>query len=478
MGSSNPNGPPNLNKQSSFPGLPGQAAKPVPIGAPSAQSASDESDTPVSLPTTPAADSSTPASGATSPATSQAGSTTNSHSNNGSSQASSPEEKELEEHYKKNNIPLKYIDNDYTADRAFMPEPLRKAIDTLSISKAQMNVHNEAADEFKSHTEKECLRLNDSCEKKIKGWTSSYETKQTTRLENREAALAGQEAARADAVKEQEVKQTAANQKSIAEEQARIEKLTQELEARKATLAAELKTATIAKTEELAQEKADMEAKIKAESDERKESLDRKVAAAELDRDTKLYITKALETAHEKRNAVGDNVQKQVQGLANATQNVAQTLHYVHQNRVDGLNNGVSDKFDTTKTAFDKQCQTITDDVRDNHEVATAAINRNKVRTHALAQDIVDRHGLKQFRKHKVASTFRDVASTEASEDNPGNWQDKSYHTKHDNAKAYAAEKFPVQVSAESKSRRRLANQPKSHTAVLEALLEEINRQN
>merc|ERR1712096_291588 len=129
-------------------------------------------------------------------------------------------------------------------------------------------------------------------------------------------------------------------------------------------------------------EKDAMEAKIKAESEERKESLDRKVAAAELDRDTKLYITKALETAHEKRNAVGDNVQKQVQGLANATQNVAETLHYVHQNRVDGLNNGVSDKFDTTKTAFDKQCQTITDDVRDNHEVATAAINRNKVRTH------------------------------------------------------------------------------------------------
>merc|ERR1711964_644161 len=251
--SSNPNGPPNLNKQSSFPGLPGQAAKPVPIKAPSAQSASDESGTPVSLPTTPAADSSTPASGATSPATSQAGSPAGINSDNASSQSSSPEEKELEEHHKKNNIPLKYIDNDYTADRAFMPEPLRKAIDTLSISKAQMNVHNEAADEFKSHTEKECLSLKDSCEKKIKGWTSSYETKHTTRLENREAALATEEAARADAVKEQEVKQTAANQKSIDEEQARIEKLTQELEARKATLAAEVQTATIAKTEELAQ---------------------------------------------------------------------------------------------------------------------------------------------------------------------------------------------------------------------------------
>merc|ERR1711964_805199 len=223
----------------------------------------------------------------------------------------------------------------------------------------------------------------------------------------------GEEAARADAVKEQEVKQTAANQKSIDEEQARIEKLTQELEARKATLAAEVETATIAKTEELAQEKADMEAKIEAESDERKESLDRKVAAAKLDRDTKLYITKALETAHEKRNAVGDNVQKQVQGLANATQTVAETLHYVHQNRVDGLNDGVSDKFDTTKTKFDAQFQAITDDVRDDHEVATAAIGRNNARAHALAQDIRDRHGLSNFENEKrsmVATKFHELA--------------------------------------------------------------------
>merc|ERR1711964_784870 len=343
------------------------------------------------------------------------------------------------------------------------PEPLRKAIDTLSISKAQMNVHNEAADEFKSHTEKECLRLNDSCEKKIKGWTSSYETKHTTRLENREAALATEEAARADAVKEQEVKQTAANQKSIAEEQARIEKLTQELEARKATLAAELKTATIAKTEELAQEKADMEAKIKAESDERKESLDRKVAAAELDRDTKLYITKALETAHEKRNAVGDNVQKQVQGLANATQTVAKTLHYVHQNRVDGLNNGVSDKFDTTKTKFDAQFQAITDDITAKNIATGKAIDRNNVRTHALAQDIVDRHGDYQFTKHNVSTKFYDEAQNES--------KGTTYWTEAKDKETYIKDKFP-------QARRRLASRPKSHTTVLEALLEEINRLN
>merc|ERR1711964_310576 len=136
-------------------------------------------------------------------------------------------------------IPLKYA-QDYTAKKAFMPEPLRKAIEILSISKAQMNVHNEAAGEFKAHTEKECLRLNDSCEKKIKGWTSSYETKQTKRLKERETALAGEEAVRADAVKAQAEKQTAANDKSIAEEQARIEKLMKDLEARKARLAAEV----------------------------------------------------------------------------------------------------------------------------------------------------------------------------------------------------------------------------------------------
>merc|ERR1712096_464867 len=344
----------------------------------------------------------------------------------------------------------------------------RKAIDTLSISKAQMNVHNEAADEFKSHTEKECLRLNDSCEKKIKGWTSSYETKHTTRLENREAALAGQEAARADAVKEQEVKQTAANQKSIAEEQARIEKLTQELEARKATLAAELKTATIAKTEELAQEKADMEAKIKAESDERKESLDRKVAAAELDRDTKLYITKALETAHEKRNAVGDNVQKQVQGLANATENVAKTLHYVHQNRVDGLNNGVSNKFTEVVGNVKQQGVDIRDEIQTKDDAAKAAIGRNNARAHALAQDIRDRHGLSNFENEKksmVATKFHELAKNDT---------DNLYRTEMDRAE-YIQDKFQ---DSTTNRRRRLANQPKSHTTVLEALLEEINRLN
>merc|ERR1711964_885038 len=112
------------------------------------------------------------------------------------------------------------------------------------------------------------------------------------------------------------------------------------------------------------------------------------------------------------------------------------------------------------------------------NDVATAAIDRNTVRTHALAQDIVDRHGLTQFRKHKVATTFHKVAESETEEANPGNWQNQSYYTKQATPKAYAAEKFPVKVSAENERRRRLANQPKSHTTVLEALLEEINRLN
>merc|ERR1711964_137031 len=98
------------------------------------------------------------------------------------------------------------------------------------------------------------------------------------------------------------------------------------------------------------------------------------------------------QTAHKTQNTVGNGVQEQVEDLATATKTVAETLHNVHQRRVDGLNDGVSDKFDTTKTKFDAQCQAITDDVREKNEDAKAAIGRNNARAHALAQDIVDRH--------------------------------------------------------------------------------------
>merc|ERR1711964_800080 len=234
MGSSNPNGPPNLNKQSSFPGLPGQAAKPVPIETPSAQSASDESDTPVSLPTTPAADSSTPASGATSPATSQAGSTTNSHSNNGSSQASSEDSDNKSEFA--DGLPLNYggrigPNKHYTAEKAFMPTPLREAIKTLGEATAQ-TFHTKSADENKTHTKDECLRLTKKFEEQKSQWEVAVADAKVIRDQECAAALAKAETAHADAAKEQVTKQTEANQKSIAEEEARIEKSIAEEQAR------------------------------------------------------------------------------------------------------------------------------------------------------------------------------------------------------------------------------------------------------
>merc|ERR1711900_156631 len=241
---------------------------------------------------------------------------------------------------------------------------------------------------------------------------------------------------------------------------------------------AKLETAATAKTEEHKQKKDARAREDSTETKERQASVDRKVTTARQETAMKLYIIDQLRTAHETRSTVGDGVQQQVKKIATATKNVAETLHYVHQNRVDGLNDGVSNKFHVTEKAFDSKCQEIKDDMKAQNTLTTAAIDRNNVRTHALAQDIVDRHGLTQFRKHKVATTFHKVAGTEAEESKPGNWQDQSYYTKQATPKAYAAEKFPVQVSAESKSRRRLANQPKSHTTVLEALLEEINRLN
>merc|ERR1711964_249074 len=111
------------------------------------------------------------------------------------------------------------------------------------------------------------------------------------------------------------------------------------------------------------------------------------------------------------------------------------------------------------------------------------AIGRNNVRAHALAQDIIDRHGVGQFKKQKVCKTFRDEAKKE--EENTDYWVAEGT-TK----KAYVTEKFIMPKDSDQDSRRRLAsmtpseralarrrltNRPKSHIVVLEALLEEIN---
>merc|ERR1711964_857005 len=135
-------------------------------------------------------------------------------------------------------------------------------------------------------------------------------------------------------------------------------------------------------------------------------------------------------------------------------------------------------KVDGTITALD-------DKVEDTNK----AIGRNNVRAHALAQDIIDRHGVGQFKKHKVCKTFLGEANNE--EEGTRYWMAEG--TK---KRAYVTEKFvipPPKKDSDEDSRRRLAsmtpseqvlerrrltNRPKSHIVVLEALLEEINRLN
>merc|ERR1711964_57991 len=97
-------------------------------------------------------------------------------------------------------------------------------------------------------------------------------------------------------------------------------------------------------------------------------------------------INEALATAHTNRNQVGVHVQNQFAGLAGAAKKVAETLHYNHQNRVDGLNNGVTKRID----GVDDRMNTLDSKIEETNKVTTAAIDRNNVRAHALAQDIID----------------------------------------------------------------------------------------
>merc|ERR1711964_909491 len=127
-------------------------------------------------------------------------------------------------------------------------------------------------------------------------------------------------------------------------------------------------------------------------------------------------------------------------------------------------------KVDGTITALD-----------DKVEETNKAIGRNNVRAHALAQDIIDRHGVGQFKKHKVCKTFRKEAKKE--DENTDYWVAKDT-----GRTAYVEEKFiippPQKDSPDEDSRRRLAsmtpseqvlarrrltNCPKSHIVVLEA---------
>jgi len=272
-------------------------------------------------------------------------------------------------------------------------------------------------------------------------------------------------------------------------------------------------------------------------SKERQDSLDEKIKIAKQDFEMKKYIQTTLATAHTDRNQMAGLVQTQVESLAGAAKNVAETIHHIHQNRVDGLNKGVTDRIQGVDDKIDQGIEDVNVKIEKTHKATTNAVNRNTVRAHALAQDIIDRHDVKNFRKEEVCKTFIEEAKKEVEEEKPGKWQDKSYYTKptqrcpvcnreedhqvarlredaqpdadgacercqnvryvtdlpltRENKEAYIAEKFRIDSrrrlasnyasmtpSEQALERRRLMNRPKSHIVVLEQLLKEINRLN
>merc|ERR1711964_81304 len=159
-----------------------------------------------------------------------------------------------------------------------------------------------------------------------------------------------------------------------------------------------------------------------------------------------------LGNAHKNRNKVGVHVQSQVKKLADATKNVAEKIHYLHQNRVDGLNDGVTQsiyentdlikqkaegldkKIDGAIASNEKRDADLQNLVKDNKIEIDQAISRNNARAHALARDIVERHGARHFRKNTVGTKFYKQAQTE---------QDDQYQTEQDETlKAYAERLF------------------------------------
>merc|ERR1711964_835571 len=300
----------------------------------------------------------------------------------------------------------------------------------------------------------------------------------------------------------------------------------QQFEERKASLIAEQEKVAAVKREKIAADAKVSDEKRVTFSKERQDSLEEKIEIERKDFEMKKYIQTTLTAAHTERNNVAGLVQKQVESLAGAAENVAETIHYIHQNRVDGLNKGVTKNFDAADALLKQEIQKVDDKFVRANEVTMEAVDRNKVRAHALAQDIVDRHGAPNFRKAEVCKTFIEEANKEDKESAPGKWQKPSYFTttqlfgddsyrctickdigseKTEDGKcpkdncggdwrddkkaknAYIAEKFIIDdrrrlasmtPSEQALERRRLASRPKSHIVVLEQLLEEINRLN
>merc|ERR1711964_640569 len=167
--------------------------------------------------------------------------------------------------------------------------------------------------------------------------------------EERVQAVKAAEEERVQAVKAEEERVQAvmdAEAKAEAEKDAANEKA--EIEQEKIAVNKREKIAADAKVSD---EKRD------AVSKERQDSLEEKIEIERKDFEMKKYIQTTLTAAHTERNNVAGLVQKQVAGLAGAATKVAETIHYIHQNRVDGLNKGVIGRFDGVDALLKQEIQ-------------------------------------------------------------------------------------------------------------------------
>jgi len=405
------------------------------------------------------------------------------------------------------------IENKYTEELNQLNESLTKQIaenkritDKLDSDRIQAE---DAHETDKAKIEERETALNKECEEAA--------AKQTAHEEARKAALAQESEARKAVVEatlalEQSViynkyseeekrlqesltKQTEENkritqqiQSDIARAEAAHEIQQAKFEERKIALGAECEEAAAAKTGELEKQKLADKARHEAELKGFQDSLERKIAAARQDKETRVYINQQLATAHGNRNQVGGHVQKQVAGLAGAAKKVAETLHYLHQNRVDGLNKGVTkriDGVDDTINALDSKVDRtnrVTNDAVDaNREAVEGHTKRiNRVRTRAkVLTDRVKGNCNTKIMKARVAK-IEEEASTDADKDAiKEKYEELKTITADSSSRRRLASNYASMTPSEQVlERRRLTNRPKSHTVVLEALLEEINRLN
>merc|ERR1711964_401176 len=322
-------------------------------------------------------------------------------------------------------IPLRYK-REYDETPAFMPKTLKDAIGKLHQSAAKTPEHKKAAND-PIDTTGAIAQLNDDFIATQNELKDAYDSAKAARETKFKETLLAKE--RDDLKTLEDLKTTQAEERDDAKKLLETEH--QKVVANKKL---DNENATKAKKE-----------RRDAESAVRLDSFDRKVGAAKQVMEIRVYVQNELSTANTNQNNVGTHVQNQVEGLAGAAKKVAETIHYLHQNRVDGLNNGVSAKIDQVDDELNIKIKGVQDNINEVTKDADEAITRNNVRAHALAQDIVDRHGPGQFEDNRVSTKFYEEAINE---------KDPTYQTSKKDKYSYREEQFP---EPRRRSRRQLA---------------------